>query len=94
MKNVNNEKKVNKIQRSYQNLNQEGISNIILSLSLFILAKLVKIPDSNLELNKFQMTVVSLKFSCLGTMLYIAFDQIYSLRTVMQYRRIIEENKK
>ena len=93
IKNSNNKKKVHKLQQSYQHLTQESISNIILSLSLFILAKTVKIPDIDIELNKLQTIFISLKFSCFGTMLYIAFDQIRSLQTVMQYRRIIEVNK-
>lgn len=94
IKNGNNEHKINKLQESYQYLNQEGISNIILSLTLFIMAKLVKIPNLEVELSRFQLTVISLKFSCLGTMLYIAYDQIRSLHTVMQYRKTIEVNKK
>ena len=93
IKNSNNKKKVHKLQQSYQHLTQESISNIILSLSLFLLAKIVEIPDVGIELNKLQTIFISLKFSCFGTMLYIAFDQIRSLQTVMQYRRIIEVNK-
>ena len=94
IKNVNNEQKINKLQESYQYLNQEGISNVILSLTLFVLAKLVKIPIIEVELSRFQLALISLKFSCLCTMLYVAYDQIRSLHTVMQYRKTIEVNKK
>ncbi len=93
IKDSNNKKKVHKLQLSYQHLTQESISNIILSLSLFVLAKAVKTPDMDIDLNKLQTLLISLKFSCFGTMLYVAFDQIRSLQTVMQYRRIIETNK-
>jgi L-cystine uptake protein TcyP (sodium:dicarboxylate symporter family) len=94
IKNSKNKEKIKKLQQSYQHLSQEAISNIILSLALFVLAKTVKSPNIDLELSQLQVGVVSLKFSCFGTMLYIAFDQIRSLHTVMQYRRIIEVNKK
>ena len=94
IKNSKNVKKVNKLQQSYQHLNQESIANIILSLSLFVLTKIVKSPNINIELSQLQVAAISLKFSCFGTMLYIAFDQIRSLQTVMQYRRILETNKK
>lgn len=93
VKNGRNDNKINKVQKSFLNLNQEGIANVILSLSLFILAKLIKIPNLEGELSSFQVTVLCLKFSCLVTMLYIVFDQICSLHTAMQYRRIIEEKK-
>lgn len=93
IKNDYNKEKINKLQVSYEHLSQEGISNAILSLSLFILSKLVKIPNLDIELSQYQLAVISFKFSCLSAMLYIAFDQIHSLHTVMQYRRIIEVNK-
>ncbi|MHB8136666.1 MAG: hypothetical protein ACYDH1_20835 [Anaerolineaceae bacterium] len=94
VKNEGNDNKINKVQNSFLNLNQEGIANVILSLSLFILAKLIKLQNLEVELSGFQVTVLCLKFSCLATMLYVVFDQIGSLHTAMQYRRIIEENKK
>jgi hypothetical protein len=94
IKNKINEHKINKIQESYQHLNQEGVSNVILSLSLFVVAQLLKVPEIEVELSRFQLAVIALKFSCLGTMLYVAFDQILSLHTVMQYRKTIEINKK
>jgi len=89
-----NHDKVSKTHQSYQVLNEEAVSNIILSLALFILGKILKLPKIDIELNQLQIIVISLKFSCFGSMLYIAFDQIYSLRTIMKFRSTIEINKK
>lgn len=88
------QEKINKIQKSYQSLNQESISNVILSLALFILGEIIKLPKIDIEFGQFQAIVISLKFSFFGAMLYVAFDQICSLHTVMKYRSIIEVNKK
>lgn len=94
LKNQENKPKIDKLQKLFQTLNQEGISNIILSITLFICAKLIGLPDASIEINNITMLFISIKFSCFIIIIYTAYDQIRALHTVMNYRRIIETNKK
>jgi hypothetical protein len=94
IKNSENKRQVDKLQKLYQTLNQEGISNILLSITLFILAKIIGLPETSIEINKITMIFISIKFSCFVIIIYSAYDQIRALHTVMNYRRIIETNKK
>lgn len=58
VKTEQNKTKVRNVQKSFLKLNQESIANVILSLSLFIIAKLVKIPDLKVELSSFCTEIV------------------------------------
>ena len=88
-----NTKNLKIFQKSLKTLNQEAISNITLAIVLFIILKVLE--SNNIDKNKesILLVVYALQFSMISLIFVIAVMQVNALRTAMNYRQVIENNK-
>lgn len=89
-----NSPKINKFQKSIKNLNQEAILNMLLTIIIFVLLKIVESAYFELDKDFVFQFVMAVRFSLIALLFIVAIIQGRALFLAMNYRHVIETKNK